>query len=486
MNIVEQLKPLFHPRTIAVVGASGNFMKWGCIIPKNILNGGFQGKLFLVNKKEKEIFGSPVYPDLKSVPDDIDLALIVTPASVVKNVMQECGEKKVKAAIVITAGFSETKEGATLEREVAAMAGKYGIRFVGPNTMGIFSASESLCAMMPPVPPKKGNVSFVAQSGNLGTQLLSLGLNRGVGFAKFVSSGNEADLRCEDYIEYFGRDDDTKVVLAYIEGLDDGRKFLEVSRRLTKRKPFIIFKGGRTKAGGKAARSHCGALAGERKIYEGAFKQAGIVQAVAGDEMLDLAKAFSHLPLPRGKRVGILTWGGGWGVVSADACEEAGLEVVALPDSLIKEIDEILPSYWSRGNPIDLVGTLDREAHRKCLELLVTCDEVDCVLALGMLAGPSTFMNLLRAAPGITPDALNSFVDQIHQSNRQIRELVLALIEKTHKPVIGVNILPEDDADNDAMARQLVMFPTPERAVHVLAKLCEYAEYLRDSERSDV
>ncbi len=486
MSIVEQLLPLFHPRTIAVIGASSNFMKWGCIIPKNILNGGFKGKLFLVNKKEKEIFGAPVYPDLKSVPDEIDLALIVTPANVVKEVMRECGEKKVKAAIVITAGFSETKDGAALEREIADVARKFGIRFVGPNTMGIFSALSDVCAMMPPVAPNKGDVSFVAQSGNLGTQLLSLGRNRGVGFAKFVSSGNEADLRCEDYIEYFGKDEDTNVVLAYIEGLDDGRKFMDIARGVTKKKPFIIFKGGKTNAGVKAARSHCGALAGEKKIYDGAFKQAGVIQAIAGDEMLDLAKAFSNLPLPRGKRVGILTWGGGWGVVSADACEDAGLEVVSLPETLLKEIDKILPAYWSRGNPIDLVGTLDREAHRKCLELLVTCDEVDCVFALGMLAGPSTFMNLLSSMPGMTKETMNAFVSQIHESNHLIRKKVIELMEITKKPIIGVNILPEDEADDDPAAKRIVMFQTPERAVHVMAKLCEYAEYLRNSERSDV
>lgn len=302
-----ELDCLFNPRNVAVIGASKNIMKWGCIILANIITGGYKGDIYPINPKEKEIQGFKAYPDVCDVPGEVDLAMIVTPARTVPDVMKRCAKKGVKAVVVVPGGFSEEGGGGLeLEREVVKIAEAGKIRMVGPNTMGVFSGNLSMCAMMPPVRPLPGAISFVSQSGNLGTQLLGLGQMHEVGFSKFASSGNEAALFTEDYIEYFGADPQTKVVLAYIEGLDHGRKFLEIAKKVTRKKPLVVFKGGQTDAGARAARSHCGAMAGRDSIYNAAFKQAGAIRAATPDEMLDLARALVSLPLPKGNRVGII------------------------------------------------------------------------------------------------------------------------------------------------------------------------------------
>lgn len=339
--------------------------------------------------------------------------------------------------------------------------------------MGIFSANVSLCALMPPVRPKKGVISFVSQSGNIGTQLLGQGQYEGIGFNKFVCSGNEASIRCEDYLEYFGNDENTKVILAYIEGVRDGRKFFEITKKITKKKPIIVFKAGKTKAGAKAASSHSAALAGEDKIYDAVFKQCGIIRAQTPDEMLDLGNGFANLPIPVGKKVGILTWGGGWGVVAADFCEEQGLEVVNLPQAIIEKLDKLLPAYWSKSNPIDLVGTLDREAHLKCLEILVSCTEVDSILALGVVASSSRFAALIKNATNMDLSIAKNFAEAMEKSDIEFINKISFLQDKYNKPIIGVGMLSPEYKNE-----KLLVYDTPSKAVKVLAKLVEYKKYL--------
>lgn len=468
------LESLFNPMSIALVGASNNPFKWGFIILGNILNGGYQGKIYPVNKKEKEILNLKVYPDIKSIPGDIDLAMLVIPAEFMVSVLTECAHKKVKSVIVVSGGFSEVGNYEE-ERKITNLAHRAKIKLVGPNTMGIFSGYASLCALMPPVRPKKGGISFVSQSGNIGTQLLGQGQLEEVGFSKFVCSGNESSLRCEDYIEYLRKDEETKVILAYLEGIRDGKKFIRVARKTTIKKPIIVFKSGRTNSGNRAARSHSAALSGDDKIYRAVFKQCGIIRAETPDEMLNLSRGFTHLPLPRGNRVGILSWGGGWGVVAADFCEEQGLEVVRLPSDIIEKLDKLLPSYWSKNNPIDLVGSLDRESHLKCFDILASCAEVDAVLMLGVVgAAASRFASIITEYQIADMNSLRKFSDMMIKTDLEFMERIIKIQEVHNKPVICVGMLSPD-----YKSEKLVIYNTPYTAVRVLAKLVEYSKYLK-------
>jgi acyl-CoA synthetase (NDP forming) len=478
---------LFNPRSIALIGASSNPFKWGFIVPTNILTGQYRGKLFLVNPKEKTILNKEVFSSINEIPEDIDLGIITTPSNTVPSIMEDCVEKGVKAAIVITAGFSETGEsGAELEQELVRIAAKGQIAVVGPNTMGVYSAPMNLYALMPPVRPKQGKVALVSQSGNLGTQLLDMGEPYGIGFSRFVSSGNEAATRSVDYIRYFGEDLETKVILAYIEGLkgiDGGKDFMEVVKKIAKKKPIVVYKAGRSEAGARAAKSHCGALAGSKQIYDAAFKQCGVIQASTIEELLDLAKAFEGSPLPKGKRVGILTWGGGYGVVSADACSEAGLEVPKLSPKLISELDKILPPYWSKGNPVDLVGTLDRKAHIKCLDLMVRSSETEATIALGVISGASRFVELIKKSTNLPDLRGTEALGQLFEKGDQdlVRE-ISELVGRYEKPIVAVTLTSAEGEGTDRFKqhKNLLVYSTPERAAKVLSKLYEYQRYLKN------
>lgn len=477
MDRLKNIDTIFNPRAIAVIGASRSPLKWGHIILGNIISGGYKGEIYPINPRESRIFGLKVYPDVGSIPDEVDLAVIATPSSIVPKVMEECVSKRVGAVVIISGGFSETgTQGAQLEQEVVRIAQRGWVLLVGPNTMGAFSASTSLYALMPPVRPKGGHIGFVSQSGNLGTQMLRYGQVQGVGFSKYVSSGNEGDLHCEDYIEYFGQDQETKVILAYIEGLDDGRRFLEIARKVSARKPIVAFKAGRTKSGARAAKSHSGALAGSSQIYDAVFRQAGIIKAFTTEEMLDLARAFVSLPLPKGKRVGILTWGGGWGVVAADACEYFGLEVPHLSSESIQELDKILPPYWSRGNPVDLVGVLDRASHLKCLEILAGCERVDGIIALGTITGTSFFDSVIGAISKISAEKGERIKKGVEKADKNFADKIIELMARFKKPIISVTMTPETGVETETLGG-ILTFSTPERAARVLAKLFEYSRY---------
>ena len=487
-NMSEQLEYLFDPRTVAVIGASNTKIKWGYIVPANILAGGYTGEFYPVNPHDEEILGRRVYRSVKDIPGEVDLAVVTVPAPAVNPVVKECIEKGVRACIVISGGFSETgEEGTAMEKELTELVDGSGMRLVGPNTMGIYSARSSLHALMPPVRPVAGKIGFAAQSGNLGTQMLSLGKALGVGFSRFVCIGNEAELKCADYVEYFAQDPDTEVILLYIEGLRDGRRFMEVALETSPKKPIVVLKAGKTDAGAKAARSHSAALAADETIFDGVLKQAGMIEADTTEEMLDIAKAFAAVPSPKGKRVGVLTWGGGWGVVTADALAEHGLELVELPEETLKQLDSILPSYWSRGNPVDLVGTLDLSKHFSCIEILARCSVVDAVITLGTMGATSSFQSFVLEGqiPGdnegnTKPRVITGeFLKQLQAIDEAYREKVISLMAETDKPIIAVSF-PTSGAITPMLARQseVVIYPSPERGAKTLAALYEYREFL--------
>lgn len=481
IDLEPKLDLLFNPKSIALIGASNNVEKWGAIVFLNILLGGYQGRLFPVNNREEFVLGHKAYARVSQIPAEVDLAIIAIPAQATKEAVLDCLQKRVPMAIVITSDFSETgAEGARLEKELTEMARAGGMRLVGPNTMGIFSASASLTALMPPVRPRKGKVSLVSQSGNIGTQMLGWGEKFAVGFNIYVSSGNEGDLRTEDYLSYLGNDPVTNVILLYLEGLDDGRKFIERAKQITPHKPIIAFKGGRTWAGAQAAKSHSGAMAGTKEIYEAAFRQAGILWASTTEEMLEWAAAFSSLPLPRGPRVGILTRGGGWGVITADACQEIGLDVPPLDESLTNHLNNFLPTYWSKGNPVDMVATINTSAYINCLAALISWDKIDSVISLSGDAGPLAMMLpdlKKRAERFFPPQGVDQVLQKVSESRTLIYEYTLTLIKKYKKPVfaVGTNLIKAKGGDQED--HFLPQFRTPERAVKAAGALYRYARF---------
>jgi len=478
------LDHLFNPKSIALIGASATPFKWGSLIPLNILKGNYQGKIFPVNPGLKTMLGHTCYPSVVDIPEPVDVALIFTPAPTVPGIVEQCGIKAIPFLVIITADFSETgPAGAALEAEVLKKARQFNIRLVGPNSMGIFSSQKELHALMPPTMPLKGPASMFSQSGNVGVQMLAWGTDEGVGFDKFVSSGNEGDLNSADYLAYFANDDATRVILAYMEGVGPDLDLYPVARAASMQKPVLLFKGGRTRAGGKAAASHSGAIAGSNRVFKAAMRQAGVIEIQTSQAMMDCAKAFSHLPLPKGNRVGILTRGGGWGVITSDACEESGLSVPPLPDDLIKKIDKLLPSYWSRGNPVDMVATISNDPFLECLELLAGWDDIDAVIALGAfratikfpisknVTGPPEVMNAITAALRFRK-SMSAQPDAIMAGIKKLTDL-------TGKPIVAVSTGPDILHRATLQDYQVVSYPTPERAVRVMAHMVEYAAFRR-------
>ena len=481
------LKHLFEPETVAVIGASNTRLKWGNLIPTNILRGGYQGRLCPVNPKEDTILGKEVFRSVKDIPGEVDLAIITVPASVVIPAVRECVEKGVKTCIVISGGFGEAEGGAALQDELVKAIEGSSMRLVGPNTMGIYSSNNSLHALMPPVRPLAGKIGFAAQSGNLGTQMLTTGKALGVGFSRFVCIGNEADLNCTDYMEFLLGDPETDVIMLYLEGLQDPRRFIEVAANGTRDKPIIVMKAGKTEAGAQAAKSHSAALAADDSIFEGVLRQTGMIEAESTEDMIDIAKALAVSPLPRGRRIGVLTWGGGWGVVTADALARCGLVMAVFTDDLIEQLDALLPPYWSRGNPVDLVGTLDLSIHFACLEAIARCETVDAVIGLGTLGASNLFDGFMleEAAQGghdrtkSTDETTASLLRHLANADETYGTSMMELMKETGKPIVAVSF-PNAESMMPAVARsgKMAIYPTPERGAKVLAALCEYSEFL--------
>jgi len=406
-SIVEGLEPLFNPRSVAVVGATTNWNKWGYSTFTSALNG-FRGPVYPVNNKESEILDHKAFARLTDIPDPVDLAIVVIPSTGVAAVMEDCVAKGVKAGVIISAGFAEIgKEGKKLQDEVLSIARKGNIRFIGPNCMGFWSASSDLRGFMFPLPVKDGPLAFVSQGGNVGGAVMTSGFMRGVGFHRYVSCGCAADIQIEDYIEYFGEDPEVKVILAYIEGLVDGRRFLEKVKKVTPTKPVIVLKPGKTDAAAKAITSHSGALAGSDEAYDAAFKSIGITRVESPEELLDVAIGFLTQPLPKGRNVAILTPGGSYGILCAEACATEGLDVVKLPDRVISALDKVFPPRWSHGNPVDPAGDRNLLTFLTAPGKLLKVDEIDSLIFMGF-SGFSIFASLFisresgEAAPWVS------------------------------------------------------------------------------------
>jgi acetate---CoA ligase (ADP-forming) len=381
---LENLQYVFNPQSLAFVGATDKLGKWGFIIFNNLIHGAWEGRLYPVNPGRDELLGHKVYPTVSAIPDEIDLAVINVPAAAVPAALDDCLAKAVKAVVVITAGFKEMgDDGARIEAEMVRKVRDAGIVMVGPNGQGVCCPANKLFAWMPHFfYPPPGPVAVVSQSGNVQGLMMNALLDLGVGVSKGVSSGNEADLRAEDYLEFLAGDPDTKVILAYMEGLTDGKRFLAVARETVRVKPVVLLKGGRSQFGVSAAKSHTGALAVSDEMFEAACRQAGVIRTRTIYESAAIAAAFVDRPLPHGRRVGIVTGGGGLGVIAADLCDQAGLTLPALSAPVLEKIAARLPDWFVPGNPIDLVAGMTFDAVPFILETLALSGEIDALMLL--------------------------------------------------------------------------------------------------------
>jgi acetyl coenzyme A synthetase (ADP forming)-like protein len=477
--ISEQLDPIFEPSSIALIGASNNPLKWGWIILHNMLRNKYEGEIFPVNRSEEKVSGLKAYPSVESIPKAVDLALVVVPAHSVPEVIEDCTRAGVRGCVVISSGFKESgEEGAKLEKEVVSAAKRGGIRFVGPNCMGVLSSTVSLVAVMSLIELKPGPISFISQSGNLGTLAMWNAMKMGVGFSKFVSTGNEADLHCEDYIEYLGQDSDTSVIACYMEGFSDARKFMKTTSDVGKKKPVVVLKGGVTQAGTKAAKAHSGSLAGAENVFTAAFRQTGVLKAESEDELVDYAGALASQPLPRGDRVAILSLGGGWGVLASDSCEKYGLNVYPLPESAISKIDKVLPPYWSKGNPVDTVAKFDAATLQVCMETLLELQATDSMIIAGF-GTYSYFASEISNSPFATKQEAGLFKN-VQSVEEQVAKNIIESRKKYGKPIIVVSRLAGKESSSIQMLEHAGMppFPTPQRAAKALSKLLEYRRYL--------
>jgi len=453
------LRPLLMPESIAVIGVSREPSKWGYKVFHNIVSNGYKGKAYPVNPSAPDIDSIKCYASIGAVPEPVDLAIIIVPSSAVLQVVDECGAKKVKALCVITAGFSEVgPEGAALEGKLKEKVTGYGMRMLGPNTMGFLNNSIMLNASIVPKMPPKGEISFISQSGALGLSLVDWAIGSNMGMNCVVSTGNKADVAEADLLEYFEQDKGTWTIAMYIEGLKDGRKFMDVARRVKKAK--LAIKAGVSQAGARAAASHTGSLAGSDAVYDAAFKQCGVVRVEGIEEMFDAAIALSTQPKAKGNRVAILSNGGGAAIMASDACERRGLKVPELTKHTKAGIARLLPAFASVKNPIDTVAKSDYDIYRDALRMLLADDDIDCVMVIYAHAGFTSAAEPARA-------------------------VVDALKEKYPKPVVACWMGGREVSAVANMFRRnrVPYYPAPERAAEALGSLIKYGEYLKEARK---
>ncbi len=439
---------------MAVVGASANPDKLGHSVLKNLIQYDFQGELYPINPGESQILDLECYPSVTDVPDPVDLAVIVVPNKFVAQVMQECGEKGVKAAIIITAGFREAgPEGRKMEQEVIQIAQEHDIRVVGPNCLGVIATSSDMNASFAAAMPEKGNISFMSQSGALCTGILDWALTAGVGFNAFVSLGNKGDLDETDFLQAWQDDAETDVVIAYLEGIVNGRRFMQTARELSKKKPVIIVKSGTTSAGSRAVSSHTGTLAGSDSAYDAAFHQSGVIRARSVSELFTYSTAFAYQPLPAGRRVAIITNAGGPGIMATDAAEKNGLNLATLSEETIKHLRENLPPAANFYNPIDVLGDARADRYKLALQAALQDDNVDAAIFL------------------LTPQAMT----EIEETARAVVEIS----QQFDKPVVANFMGGQDVAPGNRILGQgcIPCYDFPEEAAIALVKMAEHQEW---------
>lgn len=461
---VEQLERILNAESVALVGASDKEGSFGRLFLEGLRDTGCR-KIYPVNPKREEILGIKAYPSVSAVPAELDVAILLTPPESVLPLVKECVENKVKGVVVFASGFGELgAEGKELEREIGRIGREGGTRIIGPNCLGFFNPAAGVITypqvLMKGVPKEPGSIGGFSQSGSFVDYLVWFLGAKGLRFSTIVSCGNEADLAAEDYLEYLGQDDRTKTIVAYMEGVKDGRRFFEVAREVAAKKPIILWKGGLSEQGARAAASHTGALAGSASIWNAMFKQTGIVNVSSVEEVVDLAVAFHYLPLPKGPRIAIISGQGGTGVGTADNCYALGLEVPRLSDGTAARLREVLPPVGtSVGNPTDtgVASLLDPGLYAKAIEIVADDEGIDMILVIS------------------TPV-------------QACLENVAAAAKAIDKPLaVSVFALPESEPGiyNFLSGQGVAAYPDPKRAVRALARMAEYARFVDDRQAGE-
>ncbi len=443
---MRNLKSLFHPRTIALIGATDRPASVGLGLVNNLKSGSAQ--LFFVNPYQKKVQGRKTYTSILNIPSPIDLAVIAVPAAVSLKVVQDCIRKKVKSLIIISAGFAEIGAlGKKRQAELTKIVKKAGINLVGPNCLGIIRPNYSLNASFAPASPPKGEIAFISQSGALLDSVIDQSLVKHYGFSTLISYGNEADLTLEDYLLFLEKDPETKIILLYLEGVKNGRSFFRAVQKVAHRKPIVVLKAGRTKRGEKAVVSHTASLAGSDEVYRAVFRQAGLIQVATLEELLDVAKGLAWQPPLRGG-VGVLTNGGGMGVLTTDYLEKNGLEMPNLSKKTLKILKSFLPSTASFRNPLDIVGDASPERYQKSLEALLKQENIFGIIIIQTI---QTVTNVQKNAKIIT---------KVRQNFPQKPIISVCLEGALSQP--GVDYLEKHHLPN---------YGDPQRAVKVLKAL---------------
>jgi len=451
----QTIEPFFNPRSVAIVGASAKQKKIGYVIAKNFIES-FRGKIFMVNPSTQEILSCRSYPDVKSIPEEVELAVIAVPAKAVAEVLEECGEKGVKAAVIISSGFKEIGgEGTKLEKEIVRISQKYNIRLMGPNCMGVFNSSTMVDTLFIPryrlKRAPRGKIAFISQSGASGIAFLDWAAGERIGISKFASYGNAADVDETDLLEFLATDEETRVIAMYLEGIKEGRKFSEVAIEVTKTKPVIVLKSGSTSSGAKAALSHTGSMSGSDEIFNAVVKQTGMIRVYDWEEMFDIARVLAYQPEARGNRVAVITNGGGAGVMIADEIEKQGMKLAEIEEKTLEELKAKFPPHVVLRNPMDLGGDADNERYREAMNAVLADRFVDSLL---MVCIPHT--------PAID---LESFVDiVVDTKSKSDKPLVVCLpggrISFEIRELFEENGIPT--------------YPTPVRAALSLSALVKY------------
>ena len=472
------LDPFFNPKNIAVIGASRDPYSPGWVIFKLLTEahkaGKLKAKVFGVNPKGGSLFGNTLYKNINEIPCDVDHIVVVVPARYVPKVLEDAGKKGTKVATIISAGFSEIGN-VELEEQVIKLARTYGIRIIGPNGLGVFDAYSGIDTMFLPYNkaagdrellaaprPKPGFVMFISQSGALGVSVLDYMYGEGLGISKFISYGNKADVDETDALLYALEDEKTRVVMIYVEGIKkQGKKFVEIGKEFSKRKPIVILKGGRTSAGARAAASHTASLAGNIKIYDAVFNEIGAVVCNDLTEFLDTTKALAFQPPAAGRNVAIITNGGGAGILASDKAEMLGLNIPPPQNDLLKKLktaqkEGLIPSVATFANPFDLSGSATNESYKAALEYVLSDDSYDAILLIA-----------LHHVPLLTSE----FIDEIAN-----------ITFKYKKPIVAVDV---GGAEMAIWVREkfdrlgIPAYPTPERGISAINALVKYGTFLK-------
>ena len=451
---LRSLSPMFQPKSVAVIGASDRPGRIGFEVVKSLVKGGFSGSIYPVNPRLTNLLGLPAFPSVEALPAPVDLAIVILRKERVFGAVEACGRKGVRAVIVMSSGFSELGD-EEAERRLAGLARQWGMRMLGPNCAGFAATWEGVYASFESR-IKKGHIAFLSQSGAMCAVVLALARAEGLGLSFFISYGNAADVGPEELLRYLEGHSSTRVVSCYVEGLKHARRFLNAASSLAPRKPVVVLKPGGTQEAARAIKSHTGALAGEQVLYEGAFRQAGVLQAHSLEEFIDACKVLSTQPLPMGNRVAIVTNSGGPGVLAVDACARAGLKVPPLSPALSGRLASFLPPVCPVGNPVDVGPESGGEAYRRVVEELLASPEVDMTLVVCV---PPVFADISDISRAVVE------ARKRNPANPLITCWLAGDIVEQGLPILSQAGIPN--------------FPTPRRAASALTFLLRRAQWLR-------